>query len=150
MNYVIIGIIVIALVLAGFWAGTKKGGNATPTPTPSSSTSSSPTPVPSTSNKPTPTPTYTTQPNGIIGNRPGNIAPDFRLKDINGHYVSLRDYLGHVAVKLIFTERGKVVLQPAVVPQGITLLDTKDTAYHLYGMSSLPYTVNIDEHGIIR
>ncbi len=145
MKYVIIGIIVIALVLAGFWAGTKKGGKSTPSPSPSPSSSNQPTTMPA----PTPTPTYSVQPSGI-GNRPGNIAPDFRLKDLNGHDVSLRDYLGHVAVKLIFTERGRVVLQPAVVPQGITLIDFKDTAYHLYGVPSLPYTVNIDEHGIVR
>lgn len=154
--------VVIALVLIGtaFWAGYKAGQknpstSSTPVPTQNAQQSIAPVAVGS----PvvvvaTPTPTSTSTPtsagNTVVGNRPGNLAPDFRLKDLQGNDVSLRDYLGREAVTLTFTTSGELQFKVASSPQAVTLRDPEDTIHRLYGVSSMPYTVSIDEHGIIR
>lgn len=145
MKYFLIGAIVIVVALAGFWAGKKSGDDepettVTQTPLrPSDSAGLAPTAT-STSN--------TTS--ALIGNRPGDKAPDFRLKDSQGHDVSLRDYQGREGIRLIFTVSGQLVLQPDSAGQGITLYDPGDAVHRLYAVAAMPYTVIIDVNGIIR
>ena len=102
----------------------------------------------------TPTSTGTVAPattgNATVGNRPGNLAPDFRLKDLQGNDVSLRDYLGREAVILTFTTSGELQFKATSMAQAVTLRDPEDTIHRLYGVPTMPYTVSIDEHGTIR
>ena len=151
MKYIIGVIIVLVLIGAGFWAGTKTNTSNKSTPTPSSSAIYVP---PVSVVTVAPNSTYLATPalaiSGEIGNRVGSRAPDFRLKNTQGNDVSLRDYLGREAVKLVFAVSGQLVLQPASVPQGITLNDPDDIVHRLYAVTSMPYTVNIDVNGIIR
>lgn len=138
MKYWIIGIIVVGLVVGGFLAGTKHGENraeetVTPNPTAILSPSVSLLPIQGSS-----------EGSIIVGNRPGNRAPDFRLKDSQGNDVSLRDYLNREEVRLEFVVSGQVMLN------GRTLLDPTETVRKLYAVTSMPYTVVIDINGIIK
>lgn len=154
MKYWIIGLMIIAIVGAAYWAGTKKNGpsDSDTTNTPISTISNTSSPVSTVSYTPIPSQSPTTSSTGnvTIGNKPGNRAPDFRLKDANGRDVSLRDYLYRESVKLIFTKAGELVFQPDSMPRGITLIDPGDVIHRLYGVTSMPYTVSIDANGIIR
>ncbi|MEK7583557.1 MAG: hypothetical protein AAB483_04120 [Patescibacteria group bacterium] len=142
MKYIIIGVIVIALIGAGFWAGTKSG-KTTATPTPSQ-TAATYTPAITVT-----TPTSSPLSGDVtVGNRPGNLAPDFRLKDLNGREVSLRDYLGRESFRLVFNKSQELELQAG--SQNVILRDPDNTVHRLYGVTSMPYTVNIDGQGIIR
>lgn len=155
MKYFIVGVIIIVLVGTAFWAGYKQGKQTTPSPSTTQTAQQSVAPVA------VATPIATTTPSvlspidkgesvgdRVVGNRAGNFAPDFRLKNLQGNNVSLRDYLGREAIKLVFTK--SVELQLQVSSQDITLQDPDDTVHHLYAVTSMPYTVNIDGQGIIR
>lgn len=133
MKYFIGGVIVIVLVATAFLAGRKTKKIVSSTASPSISLSVAPTPA-GRSDQST---------SALIGNKVGDKAPDFRLKDTNGNDVSLRDYQNQ-GVKLEFIELGKLRLQ------GRILLDPDDIVHRLYHVTSMPYTVTIDEHGIIR
>jgi hypothetical protein len=139
MKYFIGALIVIGLVLAGYWAGTRQkdeNKKETVSPTPTSAAileTISPTPQASVG----------------VGNRPGDQAPDFRLKDTSGKDVSLREYIGRETIQLIFTTSGRLVLKNSS-GQESTLLDPGDTIHRLYNITSMPYTVTIDANGIIR
>ena len=146
MKYFIGALIVIGLVLAGYWAGTRqKDEIAETSPTPSTSTVAIATVAPLLETI-SPISQNTT---ASIGNRIGDKAPDFRLKDQQGNDVSLRDYLGREAVQLIFATSGRLVLKTSS-GQEITLLDPGDTIHRLYNVASMPYTVDINADGIIR
>lgn len=134
MKFFIIGMTVIVLVLAGYWAGTKKDDEVTPSPS-------------FTSHAPVRTPTATS---GLVGNRSGDIAPDFQLNEASGKSFALRDYRGREQVQLTFRVAGQVEFKPASAPQAYTLLDPDDALRRLYAVPSMSYTVLIDEQGIIR
>ncbi|MEK7616084.1 MAG: hypothetical protein AAB420_02680 [Patescibacteria group bacterium] len=143
MKYWISAIVILAIAGSAYWAGSQHNDSDSPekTATPTASYTFIPTTV-SPSNSPLPV-RGSAEGNRIIGNRPGNIAPDFRLKDESGIDVSLRDYQNQ-SVKIEFFESGKLRLQ------GRMLLDPNDVVHRLYGVTSMPYTVNIDAQGIIR
>jgi len=91
MKYLIGGIIIVVLVIAGFWAYAKfRKGKPTPTPTPSGSYSPTPSPTATATTLPTPTPTSSTR----LGNHVGETLPDFRLQSLGRGSVSLGQYRG--------------------------------------------------------
>ena len=142
MKYWIIGIVALAIIAASYWAGTQQGSKAekTPTPLPTAlvlSPSYPPDQVVVRAGSPLPGEI-------VIGNKPGNRAPDFRLKDASGKEVSLRDYLYTESVVLEFLVSGEIRMQ------GKVFLDPDNAVHRLYGVTSIPYTVNIDINGIIR
>ena len=144
MKYWIIGVMIVAVVGSAYWAGTKHedSNDAEVTSTPSSIAVTNTT-SPIVTVQSTPAYTNTGGSGAVVGNKVGNIAPDFRLKDTSGRDVSLRDYRGQ-EVRIEFTESGKLRLQ------GNILLDPGDVVHRLYAVTSMPYTVNIDINGIIR
>lgn len=148
VKYWLFAIIVLALVFAGYWAGTKHRhteSEATATNTPHSSSTVLPSPVVVYSPSITAAvPVASLRTDVMVGNRPGNRAPDFQLKDMSGATVSLRDYLGREEIRLVFSISGQVALQ------GRTLQDPDDIVHKLYAVSTMPYTVEIDTHGIIK
>lgn len=153
MKYGLLIIVVLVLIAGGFWAGTKTEKNkdeetvspsASPVAiatTPMISVTATPTvrPMPSRTLPPL-SPTTTVN----VGNTPGSKAPDFRLHDVNGQSVSLRDFIGKSEVTIEFTNADQLMLQ------GRLLLDPEHIVHRLYGVSSLPYTVRIDINGIIK
>lgn len=141
MKYWVIAIVAIALLASAYWAGTNQDSSkpeATAIPEETVFFSHTPTPVVF-----LPTPIVSTG-DVVIGNRPGNRAPDFRLKDTQSNDMSLRDYLGHEEIRIEFFKAGEVIVE------GRTLLDPDNVVHRLYGVTSMPYTVNIDSNGIIR
>ncbi len=157
MRYFIVGVIIVVLVGTAFWAGYKTGKQPSPTPTATQVAQQSIVPVAVATSSVTTTPTYSplivrgsAEGDIKIGNQAGNLAPDFRLKNLQGDNVSLRDYRGREAVTLVFTKSGELELKVSSSPQSITLRDPDHAVHHLYAVTSMPYTVNIDEHGIIR
>lgn len=121
MKPLIVGIIIVALIIAGFWAYARYKKNhpspsttptatvhPSPTGTPVVIASQTPTPRPSASPFPTsyptpinisptpyPSPVYTPRPAPLppIGNQPGDTAPDFKLQN-----TSLHQFRGHTGV----------------------------------------------------
>ena len=145
MKYWIIGLMIVAIVGASYWAGTRQrdGGDSE---------------AEKTSVEETAVKTATSMPSGLtpttqvlsVGNEPGDFAPDFRLKDAKENSVSLRDFQNREAVKIVFTVSGQLTLYHDSLPQGVVLLDPDNIVYRLYGGTALPYIVTIDKNGIIR
>lgn len=108
MKALIIGIIIVALVIAGFWAYAKsrKSDDTSTTPTPVTLTQTPGptqigTPIPTTS--PSATNTHSPTPSGPIkyGNHVGETLPDFRLRSLGRGDISLSQYRGiDVAIEL--------------------------------------------------
>ena len=140
MKYVIIAIVILALIVAGYWAGTQDTEEVSTTQTPTVSVGATATF--------TAMPTAVPSSNTVIGNRPGNRAPDFQLKSSDGKTVALRDYLGKQAVTLVFSMSSKLTLQTS--GQEFTLMDPDDVVHRLYNVGTMPYTITIDANGTIR
>ncbi len=178
LKLIIAAVVVIAILGAAFWAGSKAlKKTATTSPSPSSPTQTQFT----VSNNVSPIVNQT----ATVGNRPGNIAPDFRLENIKGGAVALSDYRGFKPVVLTiwksdctactdmlssfdrvqgrygeryFTllvnraEARNIVQQYAdrTTATGLRyLLDASDAIIHLFGASDVPYTVFIKSDGTI-
>ncbi len=89
---VLIAMVLLLACLGAWWATSGSGADATPTPTifamlPQAIV---------TSNQPSPTASDT--PDVPVGTRVGQIAPDFRLKDLSGKEVALSDFRGKVVI----------------------------------------------------
>ncbi len=136
MKYFIGIVIVLVLIFGGYWAGTKQGDD---------DAQEDETPIAEVIVENEDEPRVSTMPISgvVIGNRIGNRAPDFRLKDTDGNNVALRDFIGHEEIRLVFAVSGQIMFQ------GRTLLDPDNAVHRLYGITSMPTTVKIDVNGII-